>query len=309
MTYTVERIEKSIAYCGLVCILCNEGKSGRCTGCMEKCDGCSIKACSQDKKIDGCWECKEFPCDKEMFKNKRNRAFVQCAKEEGVYKLAEYLKKNYDNGISYHKEDGTKGDYDILDDEEKILLLLRKKESSFEKCPIYESKQFVFRLVEENDAKDLLKCYSDPASARVFNSDNCTSNFIFKSLEEMENCIRFWLNEYKNQCYVRFSIIDKIRGKAVGTIEIFAKKCEFAEIGKVGILRLDLASQYEKEELIGEIVDVINDNFYDDFEVENIITKAIPETKQRICALKNRGFMKLQSNTILPYDYYFMRTK
>lgn len=130
MSYSVDNIKDSIAYCGLVCKLCNSGKSGQCKGCREKNDGCSIKSCAQDKKINGCWECNEFPCDEGMFKNKRNMAFLKCAKKEGVHKLAEYLKKNADNGIEYHKEDGSKGDYDILDSEDAILEVLRNKGKS-----------------------------------------------------------------------------------------------------------------------------------------------------------------------------------
>ena len=61
-------------------------------------------------------------------------------------------------------------------------LMVRKKQSLYEKCPVYETKQFIFRMVEENDAEDLLSCYSDKTSAKFFNSDNCTSDFIYKSL-------------------------------------------------------------------------------------------------------------------------------
>jgi len=131
MSYSVEEIKDSIAYCGLVCKLCNEGKTGQCIGCRGKCGGCSIKECAQDRKINGCWECNEFPCSQGMFKGNRNRAFIQCAKDEGVHRLAEYLKKNYDQGIQYHKADGSKGDYDIIDSEEQILQLLKGNSISY----------------------------------------------------------------------------------------------------------------------------------------------------------------------------------
>lgn len=127
MTYSVEEIKDSIAYCGLVCKLCNEGKSGQCIGCRGKCNGCSIKECAQGRRINGCWECNEFPCEEGMFKNKRTKTFVRLAKDEGLYKLAEYLKKNSDKGVQYHKADGSQGDYDILDNEEQILQLLKRR--------------------------------------------------------------------------------------------------------------------------------------------------------------------------------------
>lgn len=187
--------------------------------------------------------------------------------------------------------------------------MLRRKDNPYKKCPIYETKKFILRLVEENDAADLLECYSDPISGAIFNSDNCTSDFIYKTLVEMKDCIKFWIYEYKNQGYVRFSIIDKIREKAIGTIEMFAKQDYIGAFGIVGVLRIDLASRYEKVEDITELLDTIEDNFCYDFEVENIITKAIPEAKQRVAALKNSGFRELEHNTIVSFDSYFIKSK
>ena len=40
-----------------------------CTGCLSEgiifpyCQNCSIKNCSREKNIDGCYQCDEFPCD------------------------------------------------------------------------------------------------------------------------------------------------------------------------------------------------------------------------------------------------------
>ncbi|MBH1942101.1 GNAT family N-acetyltransferase [Mobilitalea sibirica] len=176
-------------------------------------------------------------------------------------------------------------------------------------CPSYEANHFIIRQVKEDDAKDLLACYSDPVSAPYFNSDNCTSNFVFHTEVEVLSCIRFWLMEYENKNYVRFSIVDKIINKAIGTIEIFAKEGTFHESGKVGILRLDLASEYENREDIGEILDLINDTFYETFHVDSIATKAIPEAVQRIEALKTRRFIALTSGNIVSYDNYFIAAK
>lgn len=126
MSINVEEIRESIAFCGLVCKLCNEGVSGLCKGCRQKHDQCSIKVCCHGKNLDGCWECKEFPCEEGMFMNSKIKAFIQCAKDEGLNKLAEYLKKNNDNGIYYHNKDDSQGDYDNLDDLDKVLCLLKK---------------------------------------------------------------------------------------------------------------------------------------------------------------------------------------
>jgi len=176
----------------------------------------------------------------------------------------------------------------------------------YEKCPIYENENFLLSLVEKSDTEDLLECYSDPVSAKFFNSDNCTSDFVYKTLEEMGDCIDFWLAEYKNRYYVRFSVIDKKTEKAIGTIEFFAKEENF-EIGKVGLLRLDLSSSYENERSISDLFVIIEQEFPKAFGIENIITKAIPEAFSRIAALKSAGYTGLSDERINKYDHYYIK--
>ena len=71
----------------------------------------------------------------------------------------------------------------------------------YENCPIYETESFILRLVKIEDAEDLLKCYSDKETVSKLNADNCTSNFYYQTKAEMEQCIKYWLEEYKNQYY------------------------------------------------------------------------------------------------------------
>lgn len=185
--------------------------------------------------------------------------------------------------------------------------MLDKKQNPYEKCPIYETNSFILRLVQESDAEDLLECYSDCISTKFFNSDNCTSNFIYHSLDEMNNCIQFWIQSYENQCFIRFSIIDKKINKAIGTIEFFAKEDTFENFGKVGVLRIDFVSKYELDTLITEILNVTKDNFYKVFKVNHIITKAIPEAEQRVMALRGSGYKELKNNPIMPFNSYYIR--
>lgn len=127
-----EDIVGSIGYCCLVCKLC-----GLCDGCKSennRCskqlspEGCYQHDCCIRKGLTGCWECNDFPCDKDMFSaghDLRLKAFVRCTKEDVVEKLAEYLIRNADSGVQYHKDKGLSGDYDGLSDEAKVLQILR----------------------------------------------------------------------------------------------------------------------------------------------------------------------------------------
>ena len=62
----------------------------------------------------------------------------------------------------------------------------------YEQCPTYETESFVLRLVKLEDAETLLSCYSDKDNVKKFNADFCTSDFYYSTVEEMENCIKFW---------------------------------------------------------------------------------------------------------------------
>ncbi len=46
----------------------------------------------------------------------------------GVEKLIACLDRNDKAGIKYHKEDGSKGDYDKLDTEQEIIKLIKRGE-------------------------------------------------------------------------------------------------------------------------------------------------------------------------------------
>jgi RimJ/RimL family protein N-acetyltransferase len=154
----------------------------------------------------------------------------------------------------------------------------------YTKCPIYTSPRFQLRLVQPDDAADLLVCYADPAAVRFMNADNCSGDFYITTLAEMQNCITAWLKDYANSFFVRFCIIDKQEGKAIGTIEMYDKT------EKLAILRLDLAAAYEESSHICEILGLVTENFYTDFAVSHMLTKAIPAAAERITALHACGF-------------------
>lgn len=137
---SVEQVRNSIAYCGLVCLLCRAGAECNCkTGnhCSKRLspEGCFQYECCIWKGIDGCWECSDAPCDKDMFlpieenrvsARRKIRVFITCIKEDGIDKFSQYILAGIESGIVYHR-DGVYGDYD-LETEEDILNLLRTSE-------------------------------------------------------------------------------------------------------------------------------------------------------------------------------------
>ena len=169
----------------------------------------------------------------------------------------------------------------------------------YTQCPVFETQNFFLRLVSEADAEDLLVCYSDPKAQKFFNIDGFPHNCNFNTAREMLKCIKFWLMEYSHEAYVRFAIVDKAIGKAIGTIEMFG--------GKTGILRLDIASKYENKSHLAEILDMCVKNFYELFKVNCIATKAASQAATRIEVLSEAGFKPGDFNGI--EDYYLRQAK
>lgn len=152
----------------------------------------------------------------------------------------------------------------------------------YEKCPIYETETFLLRQVKMEDAQDLLVCYSDKENVAKLNADCCTSDFYYNTLEQMENCIRFWLREYEMHYYVRFAVVLKESGRAIGTVEIFG--------GEAGVLRVDLAAEYNTEQNYAQLLTLAKEQFAEDFGVGSIKIKSanIPE---RVSWLEAQGFV------------------
>lgn len=171
----------------------------------------------------------------------------------------------------------------------------------YEQIPVMESDKFLLReIIEDTDAEDLLKVYSDKAAVPIFNSDNCVNKFYYVSLKEMRDTIAFWKREYQNRYYVRWAIIDKKANCAIGTIELFNRKAK-DYFNNCGLLRVDLRSDYEKQDIIEGILAIIIPKTKEMFTCERIATKAIPIAKERIKALEQMGFC-LSEESVIGHD-------
>jgi hypothetical protein len=70
--------------------------SENCKGCRnEQCKmfkNCGVRGCHQEKQIDYCYQCKEFPCKKTNFDESLYKAWVrinEAIKNEGIEKFCE----------------------------------------------------------------------------------------------------------------------------------------------------------------------------------------------------------------------------
>lgn len=117
--------ELGIARCGLACCLCSE--NDHCAGCYSgDCsdkDWCENRNCSIAKNNVHCYEC-DIPCEKGMLSKIKPFSFTLFVKRYGQKALLDYLERNEQNGIVYHRE-GIIGDYDGFDDAEELIAFIR----------------------------------------------------------------------------------------------------------------------------------------------------------------------------------------
>ena len=181
--------------------------------------------------------------------------------------------------------------------------------SIYETCPTLENERFILRLFEDSDLDDLLAVYSDKNALPFFNSDNCDGdNFYYSTKERMAEAIRFWRMSYENGWFVRLSIVDKSTLSVIGTVECCTRVSDDA-FNNMGILRVDVRSDYEEENVLYELFSLITPKLEEILGCKGVLTKAPIYAIERIKAIRKVGFTKsehmLIGKTGYPYDGYW----
>lgn len=183
----------------------------------------------------------------------------------------------------------------------------------YEKSPTLQNNNFLLRMVEKEDCEDLLQVYSDKNALPFFNSDNCNGdNFYYSTKERMMEAIDFWTLSYENGWFARLSIVDKTLSKVIGTIELCLRVSEDA-FHEMGILRVDVGSEYEKEDILFDIFSLVTPKVYEMLGCSGIITKAPIYAIERMKAIQKAGFVKsehlLCGHDGYAYDGYWIVEK
>lgn len=179
----------------------------------------------------------------------------------------------------------------------------------YKDCPSFENDRFLLRRIEPGDCTDLLAVYSDERAVPFFNGDNCNGDdFHYETAERMRQALDFWEYSYRNGWFVRWTVLDKTAGRAVGTIELFHRTAE-DYFDRCALLRLDLASGYEDEADIESILSLIVPRACGLFDCDFVAAKAVPEASERRKALTRLGFResvgKLRGSDGTEYGFYW----
>ena len=155
----------------------------------------------------------------------------------------------------------------------------------------------------------MLKVYSDKNALPFFNSDNCDGdNFYYATKERMFETMSFWTMAYQNGWFARLSIVDKALSTVIGTVELCIRSSE-DDFNNMGILRLDVRSDYEKENKLYDVFSLITPKVEKMLGCKGIITKAPIYAVERIKAIQKAGFTKskhlLIGKTGYAYDGYW----
>ena len=173
--------------------------------------------------------------------------------------------------------------------------------SIYEFCPTLESDKFILRLFQEEDCDELLKVYSDKNALPFFNSDNCDGdNFYYATKERMAEALAFWKMSYENGWFARLSIIDKTSSEVIGTVELCLRISEDV-YHNMGILRIDVRSDYEKDDALYDITALIAPRLPELLNCNGVITKVPIYAVERAKAMQKAGFTK----TGYAYDGYW----
>ena len=181
----------------------------------------------------------------------------------------------------------------------------------YESCPTLENEKFIIRLFQDSDCDDLLKVYSDKNALPFFNSDNCDGdNFYYSSKEKMTEAIDFWRMSYENGWFARLSIIDKTICIVIGTVELCVRVSEDA-FHNMGILRVDIRSDYEQEDVLYDIFELVTARIEELLGCKGVLTKAPLYAVERIKAIQKAGFTKSEHLLIgkngYAYDGYWIK--
>lgn len=179
--------------------------------------------------------------------------------------------------------------------------------SVFEKCPIYQSEHFSLRKMDMQDAEGLFQCYSNPESAKYFNGDCCGDDFYYTDFGQFVKCMEFWESRYQEKDFVRFTIMDIELEKVIGMTEVCPSYNYSADGHCMGILRLDLLPEYEARRDIQELLELILEHVYIDFQVHCVLMKAQEDALIRRNVLKSLHFVSAQDECSIPFKDYFIR--
>jgi len=81
----------------------------------------------------------------------------------------------------------------------------------FNEFPILETERLLLRELTESDANDIYEIFSSEEVTKYYGM------YAFKEIDEIKKMIRFFIDGFKEERQIRWCIVEKASGKAIGT--------------------------------------------------------------------------------------------
>ena len=181
--------------------------------------------------------------------------------------------------------------YDISFDMVRWQEKKRFRKNVYIEIPEMSNDRYALRAIDAmKDASDLFMVYSDLKAVPFFNTDlGKGDDSHYETIKEMFHALDAWSFDYEQKHLVRWAVVDKHTGSAIGTIGLFKRESEDS-FHNCALLYLDVRSDYETSECLGSILYIILPEIRWMFACNKVAVKAIPDATERIAALKYRGF-------------------
>ena len=101
--------------------------------------------------------------------------------------------------------------------------------------------------------------------------------------------------------------ISKETGLLIGTLEVCPSLKYAVDGRKMGILRIDLKSEYERWPVLKELMDVLICHIYEDLEVASIIMKIQKDAGERQKLIKEYQFVDAKEECNISLEDYYIR--
>ena len=77
----------------------------------------------------------------------------------------------------------------------------------------------------------------------------------------------------------------------------------------MGILRIDLKSDYERQEVLNELMSILIEHAYDDFQVSSLLMKIQKGAVERQNLIKTYQFVTAKDECNISFEDYYIRYK
>ena len=167
----------------------------------------------------------------------------------------------------------------------------------YKDLPVLQDDKYILLFNNATDGNDFVMAF-DKAKNELPLQDDDDNHYLTIAFKRMNVALNLWKQAHKKGWYFRWTIIDKTIGDTIGIIEEI-ERADDDELSNYVWLKIDFEKRYEKyyenEKEIMHLLSLIVQPTFEFFACENIAIKIISFAKQRIKAVSNLGFIKLQN--------------